>query len=184
MTERNKLWFYLVLLIFLLWIIIAVRWYNCGIKGFCGNGQIVERIENTVLVERNEDRTPDDIEYRPTENITGGGRRTVRTTEATETERIIECPTYLNGYMKFGTPATASEVRKLENFLNDYEGEDLDVNGLYERDDVEAVNRFQLKYRAEVLDPFGLTTPTGNVFNSTRNHINALHCAYNFDLEL
>ncbi len=183
MIERNKTWFYLILLLSVLWILISVRWYTCGIKGFCEGVSTQDRVDKSAYIERSEDRVPDDIEFRPTETITEGGRRTVRT-ETQEVERIIECPTYLNGFMKAGVGATASEVRKLESFLNDYEGEDLDINGLYQSDDIAAVNRFQVKYEKDVLAPFGLKTPTGNVFASTRNHINALHCAYNLDTSL
>jgi hypothetical protein len=34
------------------------------------------------------------------------------------------------------------------------------VNGIYEQSDVAAVNKFQLKYKAKILDPWGITNPT------------------------
>jgi len=34
------------------------------------------------------------------------------------------------------------------------------VNGVYEQNDVAAVNRFQTKYRAQILDPWGINNPT------------------------
>ena len=39
-----------------------------------------------------------------------------------------------------------------------------------------AVKKFQLKYASEILHPLGLTQPTGNVYGSTRDKINALAC--------
>ncbi|RJR13401.1 hypothetical protein C4585_02170 [Candidatus Parcubacteria bacterium] len=39
-----------------------------------------------------------------------------------------------------------------------------------------AVKKFQLKYASEILYPLGLTQPTGNVYGSTRDKINALAC--------
>ena len=190
MEDRNKTWFFLILALFALWAFFAIKWYSCGTGFFCVEGEGIDRLEFSILagkdndgLERSEDRVPDDIEFRPVESGVESKRGTVRT-KTTEVERIIECPTYLNGYMKVGTSNTVSEVQKLELFLNEFEGEDLDVNGVYQSDDASAVNRFQLKYKADVLDPIGLDTPTGNVFGLTRNHINALHCAYTIETSI
>lgn len=56
------------------------------------------------------------------------------------------------------------DVKRLEIFLNTYEGEKLPVNGIYERQDVEAVKRWQLKYKSYILDPMRLRQPTGTVY--------------------
>ncbi len=55
------------------------------------------------------------------------------------------------------------DVKKLERFLNEYEGETLLVNGIYETSDIEAVKRWQLKYRTFILDPMRLKQPTGTI---------------------
>jgi hypothetical protein len=45
------------------------------------------------------------------------------------------------------------DVIDLENFLNKYENENLKVNGKFELADINAVKRFQLKYKKDILDP-------------------------------
>jgi hypothetical protein len=94
-------------------------------------------------------------------------------------------PTFINGvcapYITTDISFTsgnnnAGDVTKLEQFLNIYQGEALVVNGIYEQVDVDAVNRFQIKYSSGVLSIWGLTAPTGFVGPTTRNKINSLIC--------
>lgn len=66
----------------------------------------------------------------------------------------------------------AEDVRKLQTFFNTYEKESLAVTGIYDTATQEAVNRFQVKYVAHILAPWGLTKPTGNVGIMTRAKIN------------
>ncbi len=87
------------------------------------------------------------------------------------------CAPYLTTDISFGSANNnAGDVTKLEQFLNIYQGEALVVNGIYEQADVDAVNRFQLKYSSGVLSIWGLTAPTGFVGPTTRNKINSLVC--------
>lgn len=65
----------------------------------------------------------------------------------------------------------SNDVKKLEQFLNDYEGEKLIVNGIYETRDVEAVKRWQKKYRSYILDPMRLKEPTGTIYTLSMRHI-------------
>lgn len=65
----------------------------------------------------------------------------------------------------------SNDVKKLEQFLNDYEGERLPVNGVYEARDVEAVKRWQLKYKSYILDPMRLKQPTGTIYTLSMRHI-------------
>jgi peptidoglycan hydrolase-like protein with peptidoglycan-binding domain len=46
---------------------------------------------------------------------------------------------------------TLHEVRKLQTFLNNYEGEKLSIDGKYKKTDYDAVKRFQSKYSTDVL---------------------------------
>jgi len=68
------------------------------------------------------------------------------------------------------------EVTKLQNFLNNHEGESLKADGIYNQDDFEAVKRFQSKYSSSVLEVWGLTEPTGYVYLTTRMKINSFNC--------
>lgn len=63
------------------------------------------------------------------------------------------------------------DVKKLEMFLNTYEGESLVVNGIYEEADVLAVKRWQSKYRSFILDPMRLKNPTGTVYTLSQRQI-------------
>jgi peptidoglycan hydrolase-like protein with peptidoglycan-binding domain len=65
----------------------------------------------------------------------------------------------------------SEDVKKLEIFLNTYEGEKLVVNGVYDIKDVEAVKRWQKKYRSFILDPMGLKQPTGTVYTLSQRQI-------------
>jgi len=70
------------------------------------------------------------------------------------------------------------DVTDLESFLNRYENENLKINGKFEKEDIEAVKRFQLKYKKDILTPIHLSKPTGEVYNKTLKKINNLYCEY------
>ena len=89
---------------------------------------------------------------------------------------------YLLEYIKLGNSNNPVEVRKLENFLNEFEGEKLVVNGIYERVDFEAVERFQEKYSGDVLSPWNHIAPTGYVYITTKKKINEVYCEREFPL--
>lgn len=67
-----------------------------------------------------------------------------------------------------------SDVRNLETFLNEFEGESLTVDGIYGTQDNEAMKRFQRKYAREILDVWNLTDATGYVGITTRLKLNFL----------
>jgi hypothetical protein len=69
-----------------------------------------------------------------------------------------------------------NDVKKLETFLNDSQGEKLAVNGIYEKKDFEAVKRFQQKYFKDIISPFNGKKTTGIVAQYTRSKINLLNC--------
>lgn len=87
-----------------------------------------------------------------------------------------QCVPLLQSYMRIGKPVDADDVKDLQKFLNDWEGEALDISGIYDYITVAAVKRFQAKYSAEVLEPWGVTEPTGNVYYTTQRKINDLYC--------
>ena len=89
------------------------------------------------------------------------------------------CEAYLTKYIKLGAQNDEFEVRKLEAFLNTYEGESLPMNGVYDKRDELAVKRFQEKYRADVLTPWGMNKPSGFVYKTTLDKINKIYCDNN-----
>jgi Putative peptidoglycan binding domain len=65
----------------------------------------------------------------------------------------------------------SDDVKKLERFLNEYEGANLPVNGIYEKRDIDAVKKWQLKYRSAILDPMRLKEPTGTIYTLSMRQI-------------
>ena len=92
-----------------------------------------------------------------------------------------EC-NYLLEYIKLGALNDPVEVKKLEWFLNEFEGESLAINGIYEQVDFDAVSRFQEKYLEDVLTPWGHIEATGYVYITTKKKINELYCQREFPL--
>ena len=92
------------------------------------------------------------------------------------------CGPYLFDFIRLGADNDPIEVMKLESFLNQYQGENLPIDGVYDEADFAAVERFQTAYWQEVLNPwvpYGLETPqtpTGYVYKTTRRWINMLKC--------
>lgn len=69
----------------------------------------------------------------------------------------------LKNPVKFGSNNNPEDVKLLENFLNIYEGANLPVNGVYEKADYDAVVKWQEKYSADILTPWGITKGTGYI---------------------
>jgi len=93
----------------------------------------------------------------------------------------IEC-NYLLEYIKLGADNNPIEVKKLEWFLNEFEEENLAINGIYEQADFDAVSRFQKRYLEDVLSPWSHTEATGYVYITTKKKINELYCQREFPL--
>ncbi len=70
-----------------------------------------------------------------------------------------------------------AQVIRLQTILKNSEGLDVDINGIYDAKTVAAVKAFQLKYADEILKPWGLTTPTGFTYLTTRKKLNEVYCA-------
>ena len=73
-------------------------------------------------------------------------------------------------------------MEKLERFLNEFEGENLPINGIYEQIDFEAVSRFQEKYLGDILSPWSHNKATGYVYITTKKKINEIYCQRAFPL--
>lgn len=152
-----KIKIYVVAVLCVVWGLLSWHWYTCEIKGFCGTTTDASLQLDAAIRSLDEMQQPEVI--------------------VVDIETVEDCTTYLTGFIRSGDANDAVAVERLEKFLNAYEGESLDVNGEYGDDDAEAINRFQEKYSDDVLTPWGLTAPTGNVLTTTRDHINTLYCA-------
>lgn len=89
------------------------------------------------------------------------------------------CDPYIISFIKLGNANNIDQVKKLETFLNEYQGEKLEINGVYETVDFEAVKRFQKKYSKEILGPWKTARPTGYVYMTTLQMINKIYCSKN-----
>jgi hypothetical protein len=87
-----------------------------------------------------------------------------------------KCDYYLTEYIRYGADNNPEEVKKLQTFLNEYEGEQIPVTGFYGEITMGAVNRLQKKYASEILAPWGITEPTGYVYITTQRFINNKKC--------
>ena len=81
---------------------------------------------------------------------------------------------YLSSFVKLGGKNNTEDVKKLQSFLNDFEGEKLVIDGIYKSTDFTAVKRFQKKYTREILTYWNINTPTGYVYITTTEMINKL----------
>jgi cellobiose-specific phosphotransferase system component IIB len=90
-----------------------------------------------------------------------------------------DCDAYLTDYIKFGRKNDVENVKKLQRFLKQYEGfTDIVIDGFYGKTSFAAVETFQKKYLADVLNPWGISDSTGYVFKTTTKKINELYCLY------
>jgi hypothetical protein len=89
---------------------------------------------------------------------------------------------YITEYLKFGGNNSSTEVTKLQTFLKNVEGLNVDINGNFDNKTLEAVKAFQEKYVADTMLPWGVTTPTGEVYLTTQKKINEIYCKAQFPL--
>lgn len=86
------------------------------------------------------------------------------------------CSKYILEPIKFGEDNSIIEVLKLQTFLNDYEGFDLDITGVYDMPTYKAVKTFQSRYSEDILTPWGIEESTGYVYITTMKKINDIYC--------
>lgn len=94
----------------------------------------------------------------------------------TQEENQQTCEDIIISAIWLGWKNNPEEVKKLETFLNTVQWWSLEINGIYEQADFEAVKDFQLQYKEEILDPWNIETPTGYVYRTTIQKINEIHC--------
>ena len=87
------------------------------------------------------------------------------------------CTPVLTEYIKPWKINSSSQVTSLQSFLNAYEGEHLNESGSYDMLTQAAVKRFQSKYADDILTPWGISNPTGNVYYTTQKKVNQIACA-------
>ncbi len=93
------------------------------------------------------------------------------------------CGRYLLSYIKYGANNDPEEVKKLQSFLNEYFGLSLELSGIYNQETYQAVERFQLLLKDEILSPWAEVNclpsediATGYVYRTTQRAINNIMC--------
>jgi len=84
-------------------------------------------------------------------------------------------------HIRYGANNNSEQVKSLQLFLNENLDIKLSANGIYDKPTFDAVKTFQMKYRDDILKPWGISESTGYVYKTTRRMINNLKC---FDLNL
>ena len=112
---------------------------------------------------------------------TGGGQvlGAATFTPAPTLTNTIPAPTgtqCVTSFLGAGRNNDSAQIQVLQTILLS-EGFNVEVNGVFDGTTGEAVKGFQLKYADEILKPWGITEPTGLVYLTTRNKLNALHCS-------
>lgn len=90
-------------------------------------------------------------------------------------DSVSDCPLLLN-YLRITQLNPVEEVMKLQGFLNDYEGANLEITGIFDHLTFGEIVKFQVKYADDILTPWGIDFPTGYVYITTRNKINEIYC--------
>ncbi len=96
--------------------------------------------------------------------------------EEKKLKKGVKC-NYLSEYLRINKDNNPSEVKKLQVFLRDYEGfSELGVTGVFDENTFKAVSKFQLKYKDDILTPWGASLPSGYVYITTSKKINEIYC--------
>lgn len=96
---------------------------------------------------------------------------------ATTTDASLSCDQYLTAFIKPEGENDAAQVTRLQSFLNEFEGTQLELSGEYDNETVGAVHAFQTKHAATILTPWGIEQSTGYVYLTTRKAVNDIRCA-------
>jgi uncharacterized repeat protein (TIGR01451 family) len=92
-------------------------------------------------------------------------------------EEEVQCEQYLVEFIKKGDDNNPDEVRKLQSFLVDFAGfTEVKTTGIYDTTTVGALSAFQARHAQDILEPWGIDSPTGYVYYTTQKEINQVYC--------
>jgi len=88
----------------------------------------------------------------------------------------IQSCSYLEDHLHIDWNNDPLEVAKMQWFLREFEGYDLDVDGDYDQETHDRVVAFQERYSEDILEPWGYTQGTGFTYITTKNKVNEIIC--------
>ncbi len=88
----------------------------------------------------------------------------------------LSCPFLTNYVIPGRTTNLPSDITKVQLFLNLYNNANLPVNGILTPATVAGIKAFQSKFLGDIMGPWGLKSPSGNVYITTLKEINAIVC--------
>ena len=97
---------------------------------------------------------------------------------STSTVPATSCGEYLTSYIKPGAANDPIQVERLQTFLKSYEGASVAITGVYDAATIAATESFQLKFKDDILTPWGISAPTGYVYLTTRQMVNEVACKF------
>jgi len=137
--------------------------------------EVIEENTNDVVEENIEEVTSE--EEAESQGNNDREQDNLEESDEIETQTSISlCETPLAWPIGFGAVNDENEVRKLETFLQNNYGSDVEVDGVYSEAEFELVKQFQLEYKSEVLDPWGIASPTWYVGRTSVEKINEISC--------
>jgi hypothetical protein len=90
------------------------------------------------------------------------------------------CTPYISEYVIFhsDTPFEndPEDVKKVQVFMNEHMHSNLQIDGTFDPDDQDIVRMFQEVYQIDILAPYDIEKPSGNVADPTITKINELVC--------
>ena len=92
-----------------------------------------------------------------------------------QTSANVECP-YFSIPIIENASNDAIAVLNVQYVLKTFEGFNIELTGIYDKQTIDAVRLFQEGYSADILVPWGLTRPTGNVSVTTLHKMRELYC--------
>jgi len=97
-------------------------------------------------------------------------------TDGIEDSEINICTDPLVWPIAFWWNNDVDEVVKLENFIATVYGASTKTDGIYDQDELDLIKEFQLEYKEDILEPWGLSEATGYVWRTTVQKINEIAC--------
>ena len=86
------------------------------------------------------------------------------------------CGIYVDKFLRKGYKNNKDAVLKVQQFLNQYEGNKLSEDGFYGLGTENAVKSFQQKYADDILKPWKINKPTGIFYLTTQTKVNNIMC--------